>query len=66
MSPFRRIAHILNIELGEERLIGMLAERPEMATGIIRVLTHHLRNRVRDVTQLDSRVHELESKLPNE
>ena len=38
-----------------------MAERPEVAAGIIRVLTGHLRNRVRDIAQLNERIKELES-----
>jgi hypothetical protein len=39
-----------------------MEERPEIATGIIRVLTAHLRNRVRDIAQLSERIKELESR----
>ncbi len=39
----------------------LLNERPEIAIGIIRVLTHHLRNRVDDVAQLTARNQALEN-----
>jgi len=38
-----------------------MAERPEVAIGIIRVLTGHLRNRVRDIAELKARIKELET-----
>jgi hypothetical protein len=37
-----------------------MADQPEVAAGIIRVLTGHLRARVRDLARLDARVRELE------
>jgi hypothetical protein len=37
-----------------------MSERPEVATGIIRVLTRLLRDRVRDLSQLQVRIKELE------
>ncbi len=39
----------------------MRAEHPKIATGIIRVLTGHLRNRVRHLAELNARIKELES-----
>jgi hypothetical protein len=38
----------------------LMAERPEVAAGIIRVLTRLLRDRVRDLSQLEARFKELE------
>jgi len=41
-------------------VVWPLVERPEVAIGIIRVLTKLLRERVRDISHLDSRIKELE------
>ena len=69
LDPEPRSASVKTIEptrlfrLDQTPFYELIAERPEVATGIIRVLTGHLRNRVRDVTQLDARVKELESRI---
>jgi CRP-like cAMP-binding protein len=39
----------------------LMSERPEVATGVIAVLTRRLRDRVRDISQLQDRIQELES-----
>ena len=42
----------------------LMAERPEIATGIIHILTGRLRNRVDDTAQLDGRLKALENRRP--
>ena len=67
LYPEPRIDSVTAVEstrlfrLDQAPFYELIAERPEVATGIIRVLTGHLRNRVRDIAQLDARVKELES-----
>ncbi len=42
----------------------LMADRPEVAHGIIRVLTGYVRARVRDVANLNARIQELEHTAP--
>jgi CRP-like cAMP-binding protein len=42
----------------------LMDERPEIAVGIIRILTGRLRNRVNDIAQLKERLKEFENKVP--
>ena len=66
LDPEPRLASVTTVEpsrlfrLAQGPFYELMAERPEVATGIIRVLTGHLRNRVRDIAKLDARVKELE------
>ena len=67
LDPEPRLASVTAVEptrlfrLDQAPFYELMAERPEVATGIIRVLTGHLRNRVRDIAQLNERIRELES-----
>jgi CRP-like cAMP-binding protein len=67
LDPEPRLASVTAVEatrlfrLDQAPFYELMSERPEVATGIIRVLTGHLRNRVRDIGQLNARVQELES-----
>ena len=67
LDPEPRLASVTAVEstrlfrLDQAPFYELMAERPEVATGIIRVLTGHLRNRVRDIAQLNARIKELES-----
>jgi len=67
LDPEPRLASVTTVEptrlfrLDQEPFYELMAERPEVATGIIRVLAGHLRNRVRDIARLNARVTELES-----
>jgi hypothetical protein len=54
--------HLFRID--QAPFYDLMAERPEVATGIIRVLTGHLRYRIRDIAQLNGRVKELEIQGP--
>ena len=66
LDPEPRLASVTAVEptslfrLDQASFYDLMAERPEIATGIIRVLTGHLRNRVRDISQLNTRIQELE------
>jgi CRP-like cAMP-binding protein len=66
LDPEPRLASVTTIEptrlfrLDQSPFYQLMAERPEVATGIIRVLTRLLRDRVRDLSQLDSRLKEFE------
>jgi CRP-like cAMP-binding protein len=40
------------LRLDQQALFEAMEERPEVARGIIRVLSRHLRNRMKDVTEL--------------
>jgi CRP-like cAMP-binding protein len=66
LDPEPRLASVTAVEptrlfrLDQAPFYALMAERPEVATGIIRVLTGHLRNRVRDVAELKARVEALE------
>ena len=66
LDPEPRLASVTAVEptrlfrLDQSPFYQLMAERPEVATGIIRVLTRLLRDRVRDLTELDSRIKELE------
>jgi ATP/ADP translocase/HEAT repeat protein len=70
LDPEPRLASVTAVEptrlfrLEQAPFYELLSERPEVATGIIRVLTGHLRNRVRDIGQLNARIKELESGRP--
>ncbi len=67
LDPEPRLASVTTVEptrlfrLDQAPFYELMAERPEVATGIIRVLAGHLRNRVRDIARLNARVKELES-----
>jgi CRP-like cAMP-binding protein len=67
LDPEPRLASVTAMEtthlfrLDQTSFYELMSERPEVATGIIRVLTGHLRNRVRDIAQLNARIKELES-----
>ena len=66
LDPEPRLASVTALEqtrlfrLDQAPFYELLAERPEIAGGIIRVLTRHLRNRVQDMAELSSRNRELE------
>lgn len=66
LDPEPRLASVTTVEptrffrLAQAPFYELMADRPEVATGIIRVLTGHLRARVRDLATLDARVKELE------
>ena len=66
LDPEPRLASVTAVEptrlfrLAQAPFFELIADHPEVATGIIRVLTGHLRNRVRDIAKLDARVKELE------
>ena len=66
LDPEPRMASVTAVEatrlfrLEQAPFYELMVERPEVATGIIRVLTGHLRNRVRDIAQLNARIKELE------
>jgi len=49
------------LRLHKEPFFELIVDRPELAIGLIHVLTGHLRARVRDVTQLSAQVKELRS-----
>lgn len=69
LDPEPRVASVTALEpthllrLAQAPFYDLMADRPEVATGLIRVLTGHLRARVRDVTELDTRVKELEAAM---
>jgi hypothetical protein len=69
LDPEPRLASVTTVEptrlfrLDQSPFYQLMAERPEVAMGIIRVLTKLLRDRVRDLAQLESRVNELERSL---
>ena len=50
--------------LDQIQFYDLLEERPEIASGIIRILTKRLRNRVGDIDQLNARLKELENRRP--
>jgi CRP-like cAMP-binding protein len=66
LDPEPRLASVTAVEptrlfrLAQAPFYELMADRPEVATGIIRVLTGHLRARVRDLARLDARAKELE------
>lgn len=68
LDPEPRMASVTAVEptrlfrLDQTPFYQLIAERPEVATGIIRVLTRHLRNRASDIASLNDRYHELESR----
>lgn len=57
-----RVASVTAVEptrllrLDQAPFYELIADRPEIAIGLIRVLTGHLRARVRDVTELNARI----------
>jgi CRP-like cAMP-binding protein len=67
LDPEPRLASVTALEatrlfrLDQAPFFELMEERPEVATGIIRVLTGRLRDRVRDIAQLNERIKELES-----
>lgn len=66
LDPEPRLASVTTVEptrllrLDQSPFYQLLSERPEVATGIIRVLTRLLRARVHDLSQLEGRIKELE------
>lgn len=66
LDPEPRIASVSAVEptrlfrVDQAPFYQLIAERPEVATGIIHVLTRRLRDRLHDVSQLDSRIKDLE------
>lgn len=48
--------------LDQEPFYALMEERPEVAVGIIHVLSGHLRNRVRDLAELSTKIRELEGR----
>lgn len=66
LDPEPRLASVTAVEptrlfrLDQAPFYELMEERPEVATGIIRVLAGHLRNRVRDIAQLNARIKELQ------
>jgi len=66
LDPEPRLASVTAVEparlfrLAQAPFYELMADQPEVAAGIIRVLTGHLRARVRDLARLDARVRELE------
>ena len=44
------------LRLNQEPFYELIADRPEVATGLIRVLTRRLRARVQDVTELNAMI----------
>ena len=48
------------LRLGQEPFMELITRHPEVATGIIRNLTRHLRSRVQDLNRLDARLRECE------
>ena len=67
LDPEPRLASVTAVEatrlfrLDQAPFFELMSERPEVATGIIRVLTGRLRDRVRDIGQLNARIKELEN-----
>lgn len=67
LDPEPRLASVTAVEptrlfrLDQSPFYQLMAERPEVATGIIRLLTRRLRNRVQDISQLDARIKEFEN-----
>lgn len=68
LDPEPRVASVTTLEptrlfrLEQSSFYELMAERPEVAAGIIRVLTAHLRSRVRDIGILNERIQELEGR----
>jgi HEAT repeat protein len=66
LDPEPRLASVTALEptrllrLDQSPFYQLIAERPEVATGIIRVLTRRLRDRVRDISLLDNHVKQLQ------
>lgn len=62
-----RVASVTAVEptrllrLDQAPFFELITDRPEVAIGMIRVLTGHLRARVRDVTELSAQVQELKN-----
>ena len=69
LDPEPRLASVAALEdshllrLGQQPFYDLMEDRIEIARGVIRVLSGHLRNRVRDVTALKARITELEELL---
>ena len=70
LDPEPRVASVTAMEdtqlfrLLREPFYELMADHPEVARGIIRVLTGYVRARVRDVAELHRRVQELERAAP--
>jgi CRP/FNR family transcriptional regulator, cyclic AMP receptor protein len=69
LDPEPRVASITAVEdthllrLDQEPFYELMEDRIEVARGVIRVLSGHLRNRVRDVTELKAKVQALEGTI---
>ncbi|MGE5374883.1 MAG: cyclic nucleotide-binding domain-containing protein, partial [Bacteroidota bacterium] len=67
LDPEPRVASVTTVEatrlfrLDRVPFFQLMSERPEVATGVIAVLTRRLRDRVRDISQLQDRIQVLES-----
>jgi ATP:ADP antiporter, AAA family len=67
LDPEPRLASVTTVEatrlfrLDRVPFFQLMSERPEVATGVIAVLTRRLRDRVRDISQLQDRIQVLES-----
>lgn len=65
-----RVASVTAVEptrllrLDQAPFFELITDRPEVAIGLVRVLTGHLRARIRDVTQLSAQVQELRAERP--
>jgi hypothetical protein len=66
LDPAPRVASVTAedptrlLRLDQAPFYQLMSERPEIATGIIRVLTRHLRKRVQDLSQLERRFKDIE------
>ena len=64
LDPEPRSASVTTVEdtrllrVDEQALREVMDDQPEVARGIIRVLSRHLRNRMRDVAELRARLPE--------
>lgn len=67
LDPEPRVASITAVEdtlllrLDQEPFYELMEDRIEVARGVIHVLSGHLRNRVRDVSELKARLQQLEA-----
>ena len=52
MASITALVEAKLLRLDRETLYELMDERVEVAQGIIRVLSHHLRNRVQDINEL--------------
>jgi CRP-like cAMP-binding protein len=67
LDPEPRVALVTAVEdtqllrLDQEPFYELIDDRIEVVRGIIHVLSGHLRNRVRDLNEMRSRIRELET-----